>query len=211
MPALEFPQFLKRYALQLLAVSNSDLAPGEVVDKGRKGFLPQGHLQEILGERSPGFWDTEMNLANLVYGSVERTISLDGTASLNEMGVQIGGGLKSARSITFNITGVHARTFLNGPGHASMFALTPVVHALRKGDREKWKMVNGKWIVTETYYATEATVSITTSGAVDVKAQVEEAGGVHVGGSAAVQWTTKKSFTITQNDGVPFGFRGWKV
>jgi hypothetical protein len=211
MPALEFPQFLRRYALQLLAVANTDVMPGEVVDNGRRGFLPQGHLQEILGERTKGFWDTEMNLANLVYGSVERTISLDGTASLNEMGVQIGGGLKAARSVSFSITGVHARTFLNGTGHASMFTLMPLVHALKKGDRRNWKMVNGKWIVTETYYATEATVSFATSGSVDVKAQVEEAGGVHVGGSAAVQWTSKKSFTITQNDGVPFGFRGWKV
>jgi hypothetical protein len=87
----------------------------------------------------------------------------------------------------------------------------PLVHALKKGDRQKWKLINGKWIVTETYYATEATVSFATSGSVDVKAQVEEAGGVHVGGSAAVQWTSKKSFTITQNDGVPFGFRGWNV
>jgi len=208
--ALKFPQFLRRYALQLLAVSNTDVAPGEVVDKGRKGFLPQGHLQEILGGRSSGFWDTEMNLANLVYGSVERTFGLDGSASLSEMGIHIGGGLKAARSVTFTITGVHARTFLNGPGHASMFSLTPLVHALKK-DRTKWKMVNGKWIVTETYYATEASVSFAAPGGVDLKASVEKEGGVHVSGSAAVQWTSKKSFTITQNDAVPFGFRGWKV
>jgi len=211
MPALDFPQFLKRYALQLLAVSITDVAPGEVVDKGRRGFLPQGHLQEILVGQSMGFWETELNGANLVYGSVERTISLEGTASLSEMGVEIGGGLKSARSVTFAITGVHARSFMNGPGHASMFSLVPLVNALKKGDREKWKLVNGKWIVTETYYATEATVSFETSGGANLKAQVDEAGGVHVGGNGAIEWTSKKSFTIIENDGVPFGFRGWKV
>ena len=208
MPALNFPQFLKRYALQLLAVSITDVAPGEVVDKGRRGFLPQGHLQEILIGQPVGFWETELNGANLVYGSVERT---KGPASLSEMGIQIGGALKSARSVTFAITGVHARSFVNGPGHASMFSLVPLVNGLKKGDREKWKLVNGKWIVTETYYATEATVSFATSGGANLKAQVDEAGGVHVGGSGAIEWTSKKSFTISENDGVPFGFRGWKV
>ena len=63
----------------------------------------------------------------------------------------------------------------------------------------------------ETYYATEANVSFAAPGGADLKASVEKEGGVHVSGSAAVQWTSKKSFTITQNDAVPFGFRGWKV
>jgi hypothetical protein len=211
MPALDFPQFLKRFGIQLLGVANTDVAPGEVVDKARKGFMPQGHLQEILSSQPSAFWDTELNRANMIYGTVERTLSLDGSASLTEMGVQISGGLKSAKSVTFSITGVNARTFVNGPGHASMFSLVPLINALKGTDRSKWKMVNGKWIVTETYYATQAAVSFQTSGGVNLKAQVEEAGGVRAGGGGQVEWTSNKAFTMTQNDGVPFGFRGWKV
>jgi hypothetical protein len=211
MPALDFPQFLKRFGIQLLGVANTDVAPGEVVDKAKKGFMPQGHLQEILTSQPSAFWDTEFNRANMVYGTVERTFSLAGRASLTEMGVQISGGLRSAKSVTFSITGVNARTFINGPGHASMFSLVPLVNHLKEADRPRWKLVNGKWIVTETYYATEATVSFQTSGGVNLKAQVDEAGGVQAGGDGKVEWTSKKSFTITQNDGVPFGFRGWKV
>ena len=49
MPALNLPQFLKRYGLQLLTVSNADVLPGAVVDKARKGFMPQGNLRQMWG------------------------------------------------------------------------------------------------------------------------------------------------------------------
>src|SRR2546425_13166507 len=97
MGALEFPEFLKRFQMQLLGVATDDVFPGEVVDKARRGYLPQGHLQEILTGQPAQFWKTEMNGANLAYGTVERTISLGGQASLSEMGVNIQGGLQSAK------------------------------------------------------------------------------------------------------------------
>jgi hypothetical protein len=127
------------------------------------------------------------------------------------MGVQIEGGLARARSATFAITGVHARTFKNGPGHATMFSLKPLVHGLKTHDRERWKLVNGKWIVLETYYASEATVSFATSGDVNLKGEVEAAGGVSVSGAGAVTWSGKRAFAIAGNNQVPFAFRGWQV
>jgi hypothetical protein len=211
MAALDFSEFVKRHGLQLLTVANTDVFPGAVVDKARRGFLPQGHLREVLGGQPPGFWDTEMSDANLVYGSTERTISLGGHSSLSEMGVSVEGGLQAARSATFSITGVYARTFKNGEGRATMLALVPLIHALRRTDKVRWKLVNGKWIVTETYYATDATLTFETKRGANLKADVAEAGGVRVSGDGEVAWRTKNSFTITRNDRVPFGFRGWKV
>lgn len=211
MPALEFPEFLSRQQLQLLAVSTDDVIPGAVVDKARRGFAPQGHLQEILTEEPPTFWDTEMNHANLVYGTVERSVGLGGKASLSEMGVRIEGGLSRARSATFAITGVYARTFVNGPGHASMFSLAPKIHDLKKLDKPRWKLVNGKWIVLEAFYATEAAVSFVTSGDANLRANVEAAGGISVSGGGHATWKGKRAFTIAGNDKVPFAFRGWKV
>ena len=70
---------------------------------------------------------------------------------------------------------------------------------------------NGKWIVLETYNATEATISFATSADVNLKAHVEKAGGVTVSGGGGVSWKGKRSFSITGNNQVPFGFRGWKV
>ena len=211
MAALEFPEFLKRHQMQLLVVSTDDVIPGAVVDKERRGYAPQGYLNEILPGQPANFWQTELNQANLVYGTVERVFSLGGQASLSQMGVRVEGGLSRAKSATFAITGVYAKTFLNGPGHASMFSLVPPVQALRKTDKPRWKLVNGKWIVLETFYATEATVSFTTSGDVNLKASVEKAGGVTVSGGGGVSWKGRRSFSITGNNQVPFAFRGWKV
>ena len=118
---------------------------------------------------------------NIVYGSIERSVSLKSKSGVDHMGVSIEGGLARARAMTFSISAVHARTFKNGPAYASMFA------------------------------ATEAGVSFETSGNVDLAADVDAADGVSVHGGGGVQWTGKRSFKITKNEMVPFAFRGWRV
>lgn len=92
-----------------------------------------------------------------------------------------------------------------------MLALVPLIHAPRKNDRPRRRLVNGKWIVTETYYATEATLTLETGRGGKLQAAIARAGRVQVSGGGSITWTTKNSFTITKNDQVPFGFRGWKV
>lgn len=211
MPVLDFDEFLDRHHLQMLMASTDDIHPGAVVDKARRGYMPQGSLREILTGEPDEFWETEFNEANLIYGTIERTFNLGSKASLAEMGVNIEGGLSKAKSASFAITGIHARSFVNGPGHASMLSLVPKVHELKKVDKARWKLVNGKWIVVETWYATEATITFQTSGNVDLKGEIEKAGGVSVSGSGGVKWTGRRSFVITENNRVPFGFRGWQV
>ena len=211
MPKLEFPDFLERFQLQLLGVSTTDVVPGVVVDKARRGFQPQGHLSELLPDQPNTFWETEINEANIVYGGVERRINLGGKASLNEMGVSVEGGLRNARTAVFTITGISARTFVNGIGHATKFSIMPLVHELRQKNRTRWRLVNGKWIVFETYYATQASVVFDTEGGANIKADVEEAGGVSVHGGGEITWKGNRGFIIANNNKVPFAFRGWQV
>jgi len=211
MAALGFPEILKRHQMQLLVVSTDDVTPGAVVDKERKGYAPQGYVQDVLTGQPASFWQTELNQANLVYGTIQRSFALGGKASLTEMGVNIEGGLAKARSASLASTGVYARTLKNGPGHASMFSLTPLIHALKEQDRARWRLINGKWIVLETFYASEATVSFETAGNVNLRGEVDTAGGVSVSGGGNVTWTSKRAFTITGNNKAPFAFRGWKV
>lgn len=211
MPAVKFPAFMKRYQLQLLGVATDDVLPGAVVDRAKRGYIPQGHLRDLLPSEPARFWETEQNQANIVYGRVERDIKLGGKSSLSEMGVQIGGGLERASSATLAITDILARTFVSTSGHASLFSLSPKVFALRQSDKTSWRLVNGKWIVLETYYASEVTVEFTTNGNIDLQADIAGKGGVTASGSGAVTWTGKRSFTITNNNAVPFAFRGWQV
>jgi len=208
MAAVAFPDFLKKCQLLLLAVSNADTLPGAVLDKGKRGYMYQGHLKDLLGQEE-AFWETELTEAEIAQGSVEREFSLEGRSSFTEMGVEVKGGLRRAKSATVAITGVHALTF--AAGAATKFKVMPLVNALRQQDKPKWKMVNGRWLVFETYYASEATVTFATDGNVNLQAEVEAAGGALVQGGGGLAWNGKRSFTITENDKVPFAFRGWQV
>jgi hypothetical protein len=206
---IRFPQFLRRYNLNLLPVATSDYTPGSVLAKKRKGYLHQGHLRQLLRGKPGRFWETEINPANVVYGEVERTLSLRGRSSLDQMGILIEGGLGRARSVSFTISAVHARTFRSGVDQASLFTISPLIQRLKKRDRASWKLLDDKWAVLESYYATEASVSFRTEGNVDLKAEIEKVGGVTVHGGGGLKWTGRRSFRITENRTVPFAFRGW--
>jgi len=211
MAGLKFPAFLRKYDLQLLAVAIEDIGPGTVLDKKKRGFLPQGHLRELLDDRPPRFWSVVLRRANLTEGTIERTVALTGKSSLSEMGVEVGGGLERASSVTFAITKVSARAFAQGAGRASKLALLPLLAELRGAAPAGWKAIKGKWIVLETYHASEATLSFSAATSVDLAAEVDAAGGARVHGGGRLRWTSKRSFTIAQNNAVPFAFRGFRV
>jgi hypothetical protein len=203
-------QFLRKYNLTFLPVATPDIVPGAVLTK-RKGYMYWGHLDQVLQGEPKRFWSVEMDPANIIEGTVERTLSLKGKSSFGQMGVQVDGGLKRAKSVTFSISAVRVKTFRNGRGYASMLSLIPKIQRLKRRHRVAWRTINNKWVVLEAYYASEATVSFTTSGDVNLKAEVAKAGDVTVEGDGVVKWTGKKSFKIARNDKVPFAFRGWIV
>jgi hypothetical protein len=207
---MKLKQFLQKYNLTFLPVATPDVVPGAVLTK-RKGYMYWGHLDQILQGEPKRFWSVEMEPANIIEGTVERTLSLKGKSSLGQMGVQVDGGLKRAKSVKFSISAVRVRTFRNGRGYASMLSLIPKIQRLKKRNRAAWKTINNKRVVLEVYYASEATVSFATSGEVNLKAEIAKAGGVTVEGDGVVKWTGKKSFKIARNDKVPFAFRGWII
>ena len=207
---MKLRQFLRKYNLTFLPVATPDVVPGAVLTK-RKGYMYWGHLSEVLQGEPKKFWSVELDPANIIEGTVERTLSLKGKSGFRQMGVQVGGGLQKAKSVNLSISSVRVRTFRNGPGYASMLSLIPRIQRLRKKNRAAWKTINNKRVVLEVYYAAEATVTFTTSGDVDLKAEIARAGGVNVEGDGVVRWTGKKSFRIARNEKVPFAFRGWIV
>jgi hypothetical protein len=204
MAALPFPQFLKRYGIMLLFAATPNVVPGAVMEKRRKGYFAIGSLKDVLGDTA-ATWTSKLQGANLVYGTVERQLNLKGKASLNEFGVEIGGGLQRAKSVTFSISGVRARIFVS----QSKLTLVPKIHRLRKTDRRMWKQINNNWIADYTYYATEATLEFNVGSGVDLKGEIENR--IKLSGNAGVKWKSNRSFTLTRNDAVPFGFSGWRV
>jgi hypothetical protein len=205
MAALSFPQFLQRYGIKMLVTATPDIVPGAIIESRRRGYFKYGHLQAILGGTDAS-WECRLQPANILYGTVERTLSLKAKASLTEFGVTIGGGLQRAKAVSFFLQNVQARILV----HRSKMDLIPEIFRYRDRNRRRWNAeLNDKWVADYTYYATEVKISFETEGGVDLQADVEQH--VSVSGNGAIAWRSRRSFTVTNTDDVPFGFSGWKL
>jgi hypothetical protein len=211
---LEVPQFLRRFNLYLLPVSTDDIVPGAVVAKGGhrgKGFTYQGHLSELMPRIPDSFWDTELNKANLVTNTVSHSVNLKNKNSLSLWGIQVGGGLDEADSAKLQIKDIHARTFRGGKGHASILSLQPILARLSVIQPESFSILLNKYVVMETYYASEVVLEFDAGAGADLQADVEKAGGIQVNGNAEARWKNNSMVTVSQNVEVPFAFSGFRI
>ena len=112
MAKIEFPQFLRRYGIKMLVTSTQDIIPGAIIERRKRGYFKFGHLREVLDGDAES-WRVELQPANFVYGSVERTLSLVGSSRLDQFGIVIGGGLSRAKSVRFDLQNVQARVLVN--------------------------------------------------------------------------------------------------
>jgi hypothetical protein len=204
MASLPFPQFLQRYGITLLFAGKPSIIPGTLIERRQRGYFDVGSLGQVL-EGPSSDWETYLQSANFVYGNIERSLSMAGKASLDELGISINGGLGQVRSVTFNITGVKCRTFLK----QSKILLIPRLQELRRTNRPLWKLVNNNWIADNTYYATDVSVEFDVDGNIDLQAEIQAK--LSLAPNASIDWKSKSKFVIANNDAVPFGFSGWRV
>ena len=205
MAPLPFPQFLNRYGIKLFVASTPDIVPGVIIERRNRGFFRCGHLETFLGGGHKS-WDTKLQPANFVYGTVERKLSLSGRASLNEFGVTIGGGLARARSVRFDIQNVKARSFVK----RDKLSIIPLLFKYRKQNKKQWNMLlNDKWIADYTYYASKVMFYFDANKGVDIQADTDMK--VIASANCKVIWKTRKSFVIANSEEIPFGFSGWKL
>lgn len=202
--ALKFPQFLHRFDIRLLFASVDDTVPGSVISKNKRGYTPVAHLSDFIDDPAIN-WETEMKEANIIYGSVLRELSLGGKASMNQFGVGIGGGLSKVKKVSFHIEEVTAMGFIN----PMRLKLIGAVNAFRKKNRKQWRKLNRKCVVDYTYYASKVTFDFEKEGSFDLKGTISDK--ITVGGEANIKWKNDKSFVVTNNSKVPFGFTGWEV
>jgi hypothetical protein len=211
---LDFPQFLKRFNLYVLPVSTDDIVPGAVLDGGgyfSKGFVYQGHIGELMPRIPDEFWQTELSKANLVTSAVNHNVSLKGKNALTWGGINVGGGLENADGATVRIQGMHARSFLNGKGHASILSLRPILSRLKMVQPESYVSLVNNYIVMDAYYASEVILEFDADRGVDLQAEVEQAGGIQINGDGEAKWKSKTALVVTQNVEVPFAFSGFRV
>jgi len=203
MAKLKFQQLLNKYGIKLLAASDSSITPGVLLDRRRRGYTPVGHLKEFFGQA--GDWEHKLASAEIIYGNVERSMSLTAKSSINEMGLTISGGLSKAKKIDFIISDVKASYLKN----KSTLSIIDDLNKLRHDNRNRWKLLNNNWIAERMYYAKKFEVKIEAEGNVNIKAEIENK--INLTGDAEIKWKNSKQFSISNNFEVPFGFVGFKI
>jgi len=199
-----FKAFLNNYGIRLLSTPNDNYQPGLVLEKKKKAYTSFGHLKSVL-DLPKKSWETRLRESNLINETVDRSLSLKASASLKEFGVEISGGLQKVTHVNFEIKQVTARDFVN----IDNFTLMPKILELKKKDKAKWKMLKRKWYAYHLFYASHVVFSFKTDAAIDVKALIKDK--ISIQPEASIRWSSNKSFVITKNNRVPFGFTGWKI
>ena len=200
---ITFRQFLRKYGLTLLPVSIQTTIPGNILKKEKRGYYPYTHLSKLI-RKSDDFWEVMWTGANITEEKISRTLSLEGKYSLKTLGVNINGGLKKAKSATYSITGVKAKQFVN----LDVFEVEQMIDSLRNR-HSSWKRIRGNRMVELTFYASEFSIEFEVEGDVDLKAEVAQK--IAHGPSSKIEWTTKTSLKIANNDSIPFGFKGFRI
>lgn len=201
---IAFRQFLRKYGITLLPVSVKSIQPGDILEKKNRGYYPYTHLNKIVNDPDTK-WQTRIEAANIVQEKVSRTLSLKGKYSLKSMGVDIGGGLSKAKSATYTITGVKARVLKN----VDTMYVEEKLADIKSKNKTKWKYIRGKRFIELGFYATEFTIDFDVDGDIGLKGEI--GGNISHGAEASVKWTTKTRIKVTQNNEVPFGFKGFKI
>jgi hypothetical protein len=198
MANIKFTQFLRQYGILLLPVQYEDFLPGIAAEKQNKGYTKYANLSDAFGQ-SPDAWKTKMEKANIVTGNVKRTLSLKGKASIEQFGVGIEGGLSKASSVEYTITGIKAMGLVSKTRADIEEAI-----AIMKKDQKKYKRYQKKMAVDKIFFANAFNVKFETAGNVDLQAEIEL--NIKLAAGTSIEWTSKRAFTISNNDTVPFGF-----
>ncbi|MDZ4784497.1 MAG: hypothetical protein SGJ02_00310 [bacterium] len=198
MPNVDFIQFLRQYGMRLLPVQLDDFVPGIAAEKVKKGYATYDTLSNAFQQPAID-WDTKVQEANIVTGNIVRTLSLKGKGSLHEFGVDIEGGLSRSSSVTFSITGVKAM----GLKKKTRADIETAIETIKK-NKATYKKYKDKLAIDKTFYATIFTATFETQTGVNLRAEIEQ--NIRLSAGTTIDWKSNKSFNISNNDKVPFGF-----
>jgi len=208
----------------LLEIANEDIFPGVILDVERESglgywakeaFTVGLYDQKYRIRRSNGaVWrytgrdgsDFESSLVagNLVQEQIKHELALDAKAALPQYGVAVSGDINATYSAVLRIGKIQARVFRDP---AILYSVSQDVLALSKTDIPKWEWLNGDFLISETYYTTELSWVFCGEGAINAKADFENAGFEASGGISA-SWKNNNELSLSGEPSVPFAVRG---
>ncbi len=201
---MEFQRFIRTHlsGLRILPLSTTNYVPGVILD--RKKLRIFGHCREVLPDVDETVWEYAKADASMIYGTITANRKLK--SGVKVMGIfSLGGGYDRDLSVHLELTDIRG-AILN----ISQMALQPKLNALRSEDRRgRWRLINGKLVVMETFFASEFTATFFRHDQMVTQAELEEITKVDVDASVDYQWKAGRQLVITQNSHVPFGVRGF--
>lgn len=203
MPNLTFKQFLGQYGIRMLFVATEDIQPGIVIQPDNKGFFKYDDLYKAFGQAQAD-WQHDLRKANMITGTITRSLSLSGKSSLDEFGVAIHGGLSQTKRVNFKLSDIKARALTQ----RTRADIETAIAQLKKSDKTRYRQYANKFALDQTYYAASFEAEFEVQGDIDLRAELE--GKIDVSGDAEIKWTSKRTFKIANNADVPFGFAGVK-
>lgn len=204
MSTLTFKQFLSGYGIRMLFVATEDIQPGIVIHQDRQGFFKYDDLYRAFGQL-PADWSHALRKANMITGTVTRSLSLAGKSSLNEFGVTIHGGLARTKRVTFKLSDIKARSLTS----RTRADIETAIAQLKNTDKPRYRRYAHKYALDQTFYANTFEVEFDVQGKADLRGELD--GKIDVQGGAEMTWTSRRSFRIAHNADVPFGFAGVRI
>lgn len=203
---MEFQRFIRTYlaGLKILPVSTTQIIPGVIIDRERMHVF--GHCREILPDEPEETWAYGHSDASMIYGTI--TANRKMRSGVKVMGIfSLGGGYDKDLNVHLEITDIRGAIL-----KTSQLALQPKVNKLRSADRRgRWRLINNKLVVLETFYASEFTATFFRNDQMVTQAEIEDISGLDVEASIDYQWKAGRQLVVTQNAKVPFGVRGFVV
>ncbi len=203
---MEFQRFIRKHlpGLKILPVSTTRVIPGAIIDPHRMQVF--GHCREVLPDEPEETWAYAYSEASMIYGTITANRKLRSGARV--MGIfSLGGSYGKDMNVHIEINDIRGAIL-----KTSQLALQPMVNELRSIDRRgRWRLINNKLVVLETFYASGFTATFFRQEQMVTQAELEEITRIDIDASVDYQWTTGQQLVITNNDSVPFGVRGFVV
>ncbi len=190
--------------MRLLTVSLENYVPGAILHPDKMRFL--GHCRDMLPEEPKTAWAYTKSRASMLYGTISYDKKVHGNTRLLGL-INVSGGYAQDVKVQMAITDIRGASL-----DMSQIVLQPKLNALRRIDRRgRWRQINNRFVVTETFYAREVEVSFYRDNKLMGKAELDKVCKVKINANLESNWETDQRLVIANHDQVPFGVRGFRV
>jgi hypothetical protein len=207
MPAIRFPQYLKKHGLYLFIAANETYLPGSILERQGQGFWPHDELKNIFQAVSIS-WETKEVKANIP-GTIMGKSRVGAQGELKLPFLTINAGLQHKRYVDFSIGAVQQRIFEDDKLRL-WNPLKKQLKSLAKNNSEVWESIKGRYLVRSTWYATEYEVNLGRAWTGNLGAQLKDQIFPYADAKVNINPEAKVVY-VSGNDVVPFAFHGVKL